>query len=219
MTELIPPQQPPSPQTKGTSKKVIFWIVFGLIIMMAGFSALVIVAIYAQSEYVIDTKDKAVLVKAKDLRSFITFTYNPSYEHYKKKWEYMDQTYTLSYEYEPKGEKLPILSSELVLHTSTGDAIIGEGLQWHGMGLGIKIVSAQVTTNNKIFKWGDSSRWGLISNKHGPIGNVFVARKGNKVFSMYIMGVYFADKKHASDFLLPTLKRLDTYKPSYKQKP
>ena len=68
-----------------------------------------------------------------------------------------------------------------------------------------------MATQTGLFAWGDESRYGQLQAAGQPFGNIFVARKGNRVVYCVFSGVYFDDAEAIAELLTPALDRLDAY--------
>ena len=64
-----------------------------------------------------------------------------------------------------------------------------------------------------LFRWGDESRCIVLRQVPNAVGNLFVARKGRKIFQLVVVGVAFDRGDEFKTLLTPVLQRLETYSP------
>ena len=62
---------------------------------------------------------------------------------------------------------------------------------------------------NDLFRWGDASEFSLLKASGLSFGNVFVGRKGKRVYMITVSGVYFDESKEIREFLGDHLRALE----------
>lgn len=131
------------------------------------------------------------------------------------KTRYLDRSYELDYTYDvPDDENAPYLSYTLTFEPSQTDAGRTYVSYWSGTRVAFFAFGTSDVTideRNDLFRWGDESRFGLLTTEGQPFGNVFVAREGNRVVYFLISGLYFDDAEQITALLDPYLKRLRGY--------
>ncbi|MBX5484260.1 MAG: hypothetical protein IRZ16_20745 [Myxococcaceae bacterium] len=123
-------------------------------------------------------------------------------------------SHELSYEYQLKDETLYLTSSITV----DSDARSARDT-YNGMSLGMKVMLAtqsdEVTLEdrNDLLKCGDDSRAMMMMRGEHPVGNVFLARKGNRVFHLTLAGAWFDDPEAFAQLVKPKLEKMSAWKP------
>ena len=62
---------------------------------------------------------------------------------------------------------------------------------------------------NDLFRWGDKSEFSLLEADGLSFGNLFVGRKGKRVYMITVSGVYFDESKEIREFLGEKLRALE----------
>jgi len=161
--------------------------------------------------------DRAVVVTIQDLaRHMHDFEPVASGETFKKT-RYLDGSHQLEYEYKSPREPPLYLRSSLSVEHSANDAVTNYG----GMRIGAKVGFAlsgkdKITQVDRddLLRWGDDSHCTLLQSGGKPVGNLFVARKGERVVSVILAGVYFEKPAAFQELMLPILGRALTYNPA-----
>jgi predicted Zn finger-like uncharacterized protein len=81
------------------------------------------------------------------------------------------------------------------------------GTDWEG------ISEPKKVPNDKVFRWGDESKFVILRQGNADVGNIFVARKGRRVIKVVLVGVSFRDGAGFSVLLTPVLQRFEKYNP------
>ena len=62
---------------------------------------------------------------------------------------------------------------------------------------------------NDLFRWGDDSEFSLLKANGLSFGNVFVGRKGKRVYMITVSGIYFDESAEIRDLLGEKLRALE----------
>ena len=79
-------------------------------------------------------------------------------------------------------------------------------------GLKLGLGDLKVNTRDDLFERGDKSRFGLLEDDEGPLGNVFAMCDGKVMFMTLLVGTYFDDGDMWAEFVAPTLDAIDRVK-------
>jgi len=84
-----------------------------------------------------------------------------------------------------------------------------------GASLGLSMAEEDIVERDapELLQWGDESKSTLLVSGGVPVGNVFVARKGRRVFHLILAGVYFDDPTVFQELVLPHLEAMDRHQP------
>lgn len=120
----------------------------------------------------------------------------------------------VSYEYDPPGDEGIFLSSSITVDRSAREARDS----FTGMKLGMGLMfsaekDVDTEERNDLLKWGDESRALVLTAGGQPVGNVFLARKGRRVFFLTIAGVYFDDPEAFGELIVPKLEKMELFEP------
>jgi hypothetical protein len=137
------------------------------------------------------------------------FTPDPTRESIRKE-RYIDRSWELEYEYDDPSEAAPYLTCSVGWEPKVSDAVTGYLMMWHGGTAALRFgadTPLTVVERNDLFRWGDQSRFGILTRNGNPVGNVFMARHGKTVFYVLFSGVYFDDAEALAELLKPVLER------------
>jgi hypothetical protein len=95
--------------------------------------------------------------------------------------------------------------AEVVYTRASGAMALGAG--WEG-----KTVPKKIDVN-KMFHWGNESRCVVLFNGKKDVGNIFVTRKGGRVFSFVLIKRGFRDGAAFQNLITPALQRMENYHP------
>ena len=132
-----------------------------------------------------------------------------------KKMKYIDRSTGIEYTFDqPTDNEAPYLDCSVSFERKRSDARVAYGAMWSGSRIGMPFVEGDVTTTerNDIFSWGDQSRFGVLSSDGHPTGNLFIARKGTRIFDLRIAGVYFDDGEAFGSLANPALEAMVRYR-------
>ena len=126
---------------------------------------------------------------------------------------YIDRSYDIEYEYDdPDNDYEPYLYCCVTVERKRTDAMTSYLAAWQSSKLGMAWGSdaeVEVVERNDLFPWGDQSKFAIVKIDGGPVGNLFVARKGNVVVDVVVSGIYFDETEAFSVFMSPALKRIE----------
>ena len=223
-----PPQSqqwvsPPPPATPRQSNSKVWIIVAAVIgICIIGTILLVIgvgVLFWATStEEPLGPNDQAAIVDIDMFRAWSGDPYAPDYSGEKiTKTRFIDGSYDIDYDYDiPEDPNAPYLNCNITIEKDNADAKTSYVSIWAGAIIGIRLLGdadVEVTERNDLFRWGDESTFAILSINGEPFGNMFSARKGNRLLFIIFSGIYSDDGETVSDLLLPRLNQLHTYAP------
>lgn len=203
------------PQIEQRKRRVALWIVLIPVGIIASVALVVGVGFffhYTASEIPVTEKDREMILDISTLARWIE-GYKPDVgKETVVKRRFWDRTVELEYEYSvPEDEGAPYLQFVVGFERKRSDAVIAYHSMWGGAKLGLHFggeAEVSIKERNDLFKWGDQSRFGMLVHKGSPGGNVFVARKGKRVVTVVIAGIYFDDRETISELLTPVLDKI-----------
>lgn len=208
-----PAARPAAPSPRSTRNKVAVLVVVSLVILGGG-AAFYLLFLHEIPQAVTEA-DRGVLLTADEVvrHNDLKPDGQGTFRHVK----YLLGNHELEYEYQsPDGSDEGLYVSCLVsIERSTKDALTTYTAQRLGTSVALKLdreAALRLVDEHAPFKWGDDSSSSLIVGKHGPVGNVFTARKGERVFHVVVAGPSFVPPE-LNDLLSPVLARLDAYRP------
>ena len=122
----------------------------------------------------------------------------------------------LFYEYDAVDDRDGVyLSSGINFDRSVSDANMTYTGMNIGASLGLSMAEENIVERDapELLQWGDESKSTLLVSGGVPVGNVFVARKGRRVFHLILAGVYFDDPAVFQELVLPHLDAMDRHRP------
>jgi hypothetical protein len=158
--------------------------------------------------------ERALLLTEADFRLTGRAADAPLQGKYRKMTNQLDKSRELSYVYEKEGSGF-YLSNTLTLDFSPGNALITEGAQKAGLMIGLTAAGVSEDPIELTAKYGDRASLTLLRKEGKPIGNVFTAVAGKKVFVVVFSGVYFDDAAVFDGLIAPkwdAIMRFDTAK-------
>jgi hypothetical protein len=166
-------------------------------------------------EVALDEGERSLVLDIAHLAEWMPeYTPDPAAEKVIKR-RYIDDSYEIEYVYDvPDRDDAPYLSYTLSFERNEADASTTYLSYWGGTRIAFYAfgeVEVEVNENNELFRWGDESRFALLSSEGTGFGNVFLAKKGRTVVYMLVSGIYFDEAENASGFLSPYLERLETH--------
>jgi len=197
---------------KGSSKKYL-WLLIPAVVILGG---ILLYGLSVGFSGTPDDRDHAVLLKASDLKAFIDdLSVDPAAERVSKT-HYLDGSFDVEYEYDPPGDDGFYLNCIVDRERNSRDArTTYTAYQW-GASLGISLASGPGPTlkeeeRNDIFSWGDQSKFVIYTYEGNPVGNLFVTRKGKRVFCLQLTGIFFDDGEAFGELVVPKLEKLSAY--------
>lgn len=169
-----------------------------------------------QKNLPVGAADKDVVLRAADL---IPYGYGlektERYETFER-IRYFDGSHELTYEFQtPDSEEENALYINVVVsvETSTADALTSHGAQKVGLGIGLKANGVEQREIENFYRYGDSSSFAVLEKNGHPIGNVFTARDGKRVFVLTLSGMYFDDAATFKELIEGRLRKFSAYQP------
>ena len=217
MDSEIPPVLPKeSSAVTSAPKKSRTWLIVGLAIFgtaLLGILGVVGVGslfVLTAEEQPLSLNDKAAMLTIEDVVLWMEdFAPDKSKESFSKT-KYLDGTYDMEYEYEDSSNQAaPYVYCSITLEKKVSDALISYKAYHAGLNIGLASGELEQVERNDLFQWGDASRFCLLQLDGAPTGIVFTSRKGTRVFSVTISGVYFDDSEAIKELLGERLRALE----------
>mgnify|MGYP001164129529 CR=1 FL=1 len=189
--------------------------ILGLVMLFVGGGLLFIAT---GKEEPVSAADRAVLVDIDQLSEWMFDEYVPEKRgETLTKTRYIDGSYDIEYEYDiPEDLSAPYLSCTVTVELTSSDAQTSYVAMWGGSQLALSLLSdidIDVVERNELFRWGERSRFAILSTEGEPFGNVFITRSGKYIFYMVMSGIYFDSHEGISGLLSKRLAQLPTYQP------
>lgn len=191
---------------------------FVLLLACGGLGTAIYVFFIREIEEPVTAGDRGLVITAERLAHFVpTLQPDPSRGNVRKV-RHLDGSRELTYEYEAaEGDEKPLyVNHEIGVERSAEDARYAYGGLGIGTNIGLRLGGTgnlRQVERNELWRWGDDSRCVVLVNGDARVGNLFMARKGRRYFSLMIVGVYFEDRQAIQELLGPMLQRLDSYEP------
>jgi hypothetical protein len=189
-----------------------------VVLTCGGLGALLYFAFIHDIEEPVAAADRDIVITAKRLAEFLPALKPDLNRGSLRKVRHLDGSREVTYEYESaEGSNSPLyVHDEVGVERTERDARYAYGGLSIGNNLGLRLggeASMRQVERNDLWRWGDDSKCALLMNGDEIVGNLFMARKGRRYFSLMIVGVYFEDQQAIQDLLGPMLQRLDGYEP------
>ncbi len=206
----------PPPKKRWSAFWVTLIVLAGSLVLLVGLFVLA-VALYiftAQQEEMTAT-ERSMLLDIEELApTMIDFDPAPAHETVLKQ-RYYNGTFEIDYVYDDlSDETSPFLNYNITFEVRVSDAIASYHSMWTALTFTMSAVSEgemSIQDRDHLFSWGDQSRFVIVTIDGLPVGNLFIARKGERIVSLILTGVYFDDSIAISELLLPQLNELDQY--------
>jgi hypothetical protein len=207
-------RRPEPPPRKKSRVGLVLLIIFGSMFLMCcgGGTALWFVFI-REVEEPVTAADKEVMVTAEQVAKGTNIKVDTTTGKYKKSHNFAGVK-EMSYEYDRSNDAItPFYVSCIVTLEKSQQ---GAADTYAGLGLGANIgmgteASVQKVDRNDLWSWGDESRCVVLQNMGQPGGNLFMGRKGHRVFFLMIGGKGFNTKESIKALLDPILKKVEGY--------
>lgn len=163
----------------------------------------------------IKDQDKPLLVTVQDLIEYgVKYAEGDDFITLSRVY-YLDLTKEVEYEYDSPDGREDIdplyLTVTAGFEHSANEAKKTYKLELGAFTLGTKLGGLKVEEAKDFFSWGDESYFALLKKKENIVGNLFMARKGKKVYAFVIVGLYFSDPQMFSELLTPRLTYFESY--------
>jgi hypothetical protein len=163
----------------------------------------------------ISEAEKDLLLQVKDLSQFnVTIGNLQTAETFKYTY-YGAGEWEVKYMYDSPNtpDITPLyLVSRVEFEKSDNEAIstFNQGiLAYKGGGM---IGGLRIVRSLKLFQWGDQSYSAYLEKNDTRVGNLIVVRKGNKIFSLILSGLYFDNAEYVKQLLIPKLEKMVSFK-------
>jgi hypothetical protein len=208
---------PARPWKKSHTVLIVVAVLGGLALLTCVVVAFAYAMFLHEIEEPITEAERNVLLTIEKLAEFAEIEVDPARATLKH-IRHLDGSREVTYEYEsPDGAGDPLyLSSSAALERNVSDA----RTVYMGSTLGFKLGMAlegdgglRQVVKPGLFHWGEESRAVVLMKGDEPVGNLFVARKGTKVFLVILVGVFFDEREDVQAALGPILERFEAYNP------
>ena len=187
-----------------------------LILYVVGIAGVVLLYNYATKSLPISDKEWQVVIDARDLAAWSDgLPIEAQYEQLTKV-RFFDFSHEVSYEYDHDAYGV-YLNSTLNVEKKASDALATYLPLWAATKAGLSLTAeTEITVEEPegFFAWGDQSRFAILHSNGSPFGNLFIARKGKKVFYLMVAGIYFDSASQWQEFVSPTLQSIEHYSPT-----
>ena len=213
-------QHPLGPQKRGRS--VIWWVLGAIALgfggIVAGCAGIAMLYSFSEKEEPLTARDRAMLVTAADVDALVEggLRLSSSAETTSKLRSSLDDAVTLEYEYDEGEEGEFYMSSTVSVDPSESDARLTYSAFGIGADIGFSLSGEdeiEEKERNDVFKWGDQSRFVIYFYDGAPVGNLFITRKGKRVFFLLLWGVFFDEHDAFDDLVGEKLRKLSSYNP------
>ena len=163
----------------------LFLSIGGVVVLIVGGGAFFLLT---AKDVPVTTADREAVLDITDVALLIDdFSPDTSKESLKKT-KYLDKSYEIEYEYSDSlNTDAPYLMCSITVEPSISDARISYTAVKAGFSLGF---SGEPGVNrvprNDLFRWGDKSEFSLLQASGLSSGNVFVGRKGKRVYMITV---------------------------------
>lgn len=186
-----------------------------LVLACGGLGALIYFVFVHDIEEPITAADQKLVVTADRVAAFVPGLLIDPGRGSLHKARHLDGSKDLSYEYEsPEGDEQTLyVHHEISVERTEQDARYGYGGLGIGTNIGLRLEGGQLrqVERNDLWRWGDDSRCVVLMNGDNKVGNLFLARKGRRYFSLMIVGVYLQTPQAIHELLDDVLRRLESY--------
>ena len=201
------------PRKSSTARRRRFpiWAIIAVVVLgLGGFAAFCYFAFAYEIEEPVTEKDRQVVVTAERVALITGVTLTDATAGRYRKIRHLDGSRELTYEYDSDDDFS--VNCEITVERSAKDATMSYAGQRWGTKIDYQLGGAvQQTERNYLWRWGDDSTCALLKVDDQEVGNLFMARKGRRFFTLTIIGVSFDEPAAIRDLLAPMLQRLENY--------
>jgi hypothetical protein len=191
--------------------------VIGKLSLLAGPWVAALCLTGCERELPISAADKEVVLRAADLTAYgFGLEKTERYETFKR-IRYFDGSHELTYEFQtPDSGQDDALYINVVISVerSRADALTTYGAQKVGLTVGLKSNDVEQREVENFYSYGDSSTFAILEKDGHPIGNIFTARDGRRVFMLMLSGMYFEDAATFRELIESRLEKFSAYEPT-----
>lgn len=209
-----PSTSPPAPAPATKKKRLLLWVALGLGVPLL--ACLVLGAFGSLMSHRVKTvpllpSERAALLTADDLLAAGNENgrADPAREKSGRN-NLFDGSAELTYEYESETPSMYVATT-ISLEKTVADAMASYAAQSVAglVGLAVTQKKMKLEDRDDLLTWGDQSTAKLITYEGKPVGNLFIARKGTRIFLTTVTGVYFDDAEALREIVEPKLKAMD----------
>ena len=197
-------------------RRMWFWIVALAVCGGLGMVALTVLAgallIWSAKSIEVTPADRQLVVTVDELLPWLD-DFSPDYTAESlEKTRYFDGSWEVEYSYDHTAEDTGLfISSTVAVEPTLQDA----QTSYASMGVGLRIgfslqdtADMKLTDRDDLFRWGDQSQCTLITIDGRPVGNIFLARHGKRIFCVVLSGLAMEDSASLGQLLMPHLERI-----------
>ncbi len=162
----------------------------------------------------VEEREKAMLLRAQDL---VPFGYGladtQKYETFNKT-RYFDGSMDIVYEHEtPDSEQdhSLYLNVTVSFERQASDAVVSSGAQKMAFKYALKSKGIEMREVPNFYAFGDSSDFYVLENEGKPLGNHFSGRKGARVYTVVMTGMYFEDADEWRSLIAEKLEKFSAH--------
>ena len=210
------PARAPTPRKKPSRTKVVLIVlacgVATLVLGVGGLGAIAYYFAHHQGSETVKPGDRDYVVTFDDLAKHASGLKKVASGEHLFRVDMLG-VHKLSYQYQVQNELF--MTSEVTVGRSSTSALT----DYSAVQLGFKASLAafgkdiELVDDDQLLEWGDQSHAMLMKKAGKPLGNVFVARKGNRTFFLAIFGIYFRDPAAFEQLVKPKLDKLESFQP------
>ena len=203
-----------SPPPKQKSRTVLY-VILGLFLSFGGVVVLIVGGgaffLLTAKDVPVTTADREAVLDISDVALWIDDFSPDSSKESLKKTKYIDKSYEIEYEYDDSlNDDAPYLMCSITVEPSISDARISYTAVKAGFSLGFSgEPGVKRVARNDLFRWGDDSEFSLLKASGLSFGNLFVGRKGKRVYMITVSGIYFDESAEIRDLLGEKLRALE----------
>jgi hypothetical protein len=164
----------------------------------------------------VEAAEKEMVLRAGDL---VEYGYGMEQtEQFEKfaKTRFIDGSSEITYEFETPDseEEHPLyLNVTMTFEKKTSDAWLSQGAEKVGMKYGLKAAGIEAREIKGFYKFGDTSEFYLLEKDGNPVGNMFFARQGKRIYTLVVSGMYFDDAATWKERIEEKLTRFAAHAP------
>jgi hypothetical protein len=164
----------------------------------------------------VEAAEKEMVLRAGDL---VEYGYGMEQtEQFEKfaKTRFFDGSSEITYEFETPDseEEHPLyLNVTMTFEKKTSDARLSQGAEKVGMKYGLKAAGIEAREIKGFYKFGDTSEFYLLEKDGNPVGNMFFARQGKRIYTLVVSGMYFDDAATWKELIEEKLTRFAAHGP------
>ena len=110
-------------------------------------------------------------------------------------------------------EHVLYLNVTITFEKNTSDARVSQGAEKVGMKYGLKAAGIEARELKDFYRFGDTSEFYLLEKDGNPVGNLFFARQGKRIYTLVMSGMYFNDAATWKDLIEEKLTRFAAHAP------